>query len=169
MNDLKIDFIKDSLCYRAWSASVQRANLYKKSSGEAKRNFRKQTISFLQNKLLPKYKNPCSEKEHYKNIDSLIRFANRVGNMVLNKDGYKYGVSQKLLNLTLKYYWCLDFVKEPPHCPIDRNIINEIDKTNVPNLNWTQITSKTEYMKIIEAIKDEASNMSISEWELRNY
>ncbi|SDJ63273.1 hypothetical protein SAMN05216338_105731 [Bradyrhizobium sp. Rc2d] len=40
------------------------------------------------------------------------------------RDGiYWYVVAQKVLNLLLKYYWCLARIPEPPYCPIDRIII----------------------------------------------
>ncbi len=137
MKDKKIGFIKGSLCYRSWAASVQRANLYRKNANDKeKRTFRRQVISFLQEDIIPKYVKRCTEGQHYKNIETLIKYANEVGKSVLKKTGYKYGVAQKLLNLTLKYYWCLDWVEEPPHCPVDRIIIDEIDQTNLPVLNW---------------------------------
>ncbi len=170
MNDKNIEFIKDSLCYRSWAASVQRANLYKKNVNEKKkRTFRRQVISFLQEDIIPKYLKRCTERQHYKNIETLIKYANEVGKEVLKKTGYKYGVAQKLLNLTLKYFWCLDWVEEPPHCPVDRNVINEIDQTDLPEPNWTEITKKSEYEKIIYEIKKLAKNQSISVWELNNY
>ena len=41
-----------------------------------------------------------------------------------NGISFKIGHSQKLLNLMLKYYWCLEWLKyTPPHCPIDRMIL----------------------------------------------
>ncbi len=94
MKDKKIGFIKGSLCYRSWAASVQRANLYKKNANDRnKRTFRKQVISFLQEKIIPKYIKRCSEEQHYKNIETLIKYANEVGKSVLKKTGYKYGVA----------------------------------------------------------------------------
>jgi len=170
MKDKKIDFVRGTLCYRSWAATVQRAGLYKKNATDGKkRTFRNQVISFLQENIIPKYIIRCTEEQHYKNIEILIKYANEVGKNVLKKTGYKYGVAQKLINLTLKYYWCLDWIEEPPHCPVDRNVIAEIDQTNLPELNWTQITKKAEYEKIINEIKILAKDRSISVWELNNY
>jgi hypothetical protein len=69
----------------------------------------------------------------------------------------------------LKYLWCADIIPEPPHCPVDRIVI---DRTNHGGkVNWTRINSESKYREIIEAIKElsQAKNMSPSEWELTNY
>ena len=57
-------------------------------------------------------------------------------------------------------------VAEPPHCPVDRVIIN---KTKLRNqVSWTQMTSIDEYTEVISAIreKSDASGCSLSQWEL---
>jgi hypothetical protein len=96
-------------------------------------------------------------------------YAKEVDTGVLGKDGYKYGVAQKLLNLALKYYWCLGLIKEPPHCPVDKIVI---DMTVFRGkVNWTQILTEREYLDIISAIMAlaEKENCSIAQWELNNY
>ena len=88
------------------------------------------------------------------------------------KDKYRYGIAQKLLNLYLKYLWCIKLIHTPPHCPIDRIIINKLKL----KCNWTQINDEKYYRRIIEKIKktiklDEvhSPNESIAEWELKVY
>jgi hypothetical protein len=61
----------------------------------------------------------------------------------LGELGYKYGVAQKLLNLFLKYLWCLGTIAEPPHCPVDRIIIG---KTCYKDKNWTEIVQRSEQL-----------------------
>lgn len=166
--DDKHKFIIDELWILAWGASVQRANLYKKdiSSTPIKaKDFRENIIGFVRNKIVPQYIIGCNEEQHYKNIYLLITFANKANPGILKKSGYKYGVAQKLLNLALKYYWCLGLVKEPPHCPVDRKVINKT--THKGKINWTEITKRSEYRKIIEDIKTIArkEGLSISKWE----
>jgi len=164
------DFIIRELWILAWAASVQRAKLYKKGNENPKTNaFRKKIIDYLSSDIIPEYKNDLTENKHYSNIDKLIKFANNNNFGVLSDAGYKYGVAQKLLNLVLKYHWCLGLIKEPPHCPVDRVVI---DSTKYKGkINWTQITQKSEYQKIIEEIKRLAQNinLSIPLWELSIY
>lgn len=171
MDDQKIDFVISELLLLAWSASVQRSNLYKEKDGhtQEKNLFRERMTEFLSLKVIPLYKNQISEEEHYTNIDALIDYAEEIKGTLLAADGYKYGVAQKLLNLTLKYHWCLGLVAEPPHCPIDRIVIGETKFKNL--INWTGITKKSDYEKVIEELKHLAHNqgLSVPVWELTVY
>lgn len=42
---------------------------------------------------------------------------------VLADGRMKIGHAQKALNLYLKYMWCAGWVREPPHCPFDRIVL----------------------------------------------
>jgi len=165
-------FIVEELAILAWGASVQRARIYRQGLGqgtEDARSFRREILEFISSTLLPQYKQPVAESGHYKNIDQLIEYASRRGQKVLGDSGYKYGAAQKLLNLTLKYHWCLGAVHEPPHCPVDRIVI---EKTSFRgSLNWTQIVERAGYQKVIEAVEVLArkDRLSIARWELANY
>jgi len=164
------DFIIRELWIMAWAASVQRANLYKKGNENSKKDlFRKKIIDYLSSDIIPEYKNDVLEPKHYNNIEKLIEVATHNNFELLSEDGYKYGVAQKLLNLALKYYWCLGLIKEPPHCPVDRVVIDSTIYKG--KINWTQIKQKPEYQKIIEEIKRLAQNQNLSVplWELSIY
>jgi hypothetical protein len=167
----KIDFVISELLLLAWSASVQRSNLYKERDGhtQEKNLFRERITEFLSLKVMPLYKYQISEEDHYKNIDALINYAEKIKGTLLAADGYKYGVAQKLLNLALKYYWCLGLIAEPPHCPIDRIVISETKSKNF--INWTRITKKSEYEEVIEDVKRLAHDrgLSVPLWELTIY
>ena len=162
----KQDFILSELWSLAWAASVQRANLYSEGSrGNAE--FRAHIKTYFTEQLLSGYKIRCSEDQHYNNIGKLVAFGARFLPSPLVDGRYKYGVAQKLLNLALKYYWCLGCIEEPPHCPVDRIII---DKTHLRgSVNWTEIKEESEYRKVIEAIKAIAGGESLARWELLNY
>ena len=166
--DTKQDYLVKELWILAWSASVQRANLYRKGiepSSKETRRFRENLISYLSSQVIPKYsQDRINEEQHYKHIDDLVAHANGVGEKVLGELGYKYGVAQKLLNLALKYHWCLGAIPEPPHCPVDRIVI---EKTNYKGkINWTEIEHRSQYQSVIEDIRLRARNQSISMWEL---
>jgi hypothetical protein len=167
--DDKLQFVTSELWILAWGASVQRAKLYKdgvNSNSNEVSAFRESVIRFIIENILPQYIDGSTEEQHYKNIDDLIVHANEVDPGILNQSGYKYGVAQKLLNLALKYYWCLGLVKEPPHCPVDRIVISKTRYRG--QINWTQITERPQYQKVIEAIKIIANKnrLSIPMWEL---
>jgi hypothetical protein len=173
----KQEFVISEFWILAWNASVQHARLYNdsvKHSGapdERVADFKRTIIRFVTDQLLPHYLGKhCDEEQHYKNIASLIEFANRNDRgEILGEDRYRYGVAQKLLNLMLKYLWCDDFIWRPPHCPVDRIVI---DRTKYRGkVNWTEIRKESEYRKVIEAIKELATpeGLSASEWELNYY
>jgi hypothetical protein len=165
-------FIYDEISILAWGASVQRANIYEKTSSKQDRDdFKKNIMIFIEKKILPKYVDPCTEEDHIANIAALADYGTEVGTKqgkyVLGESGYRIGIAQKLLNLQLKYLWCLGFIEEPPHCPVDRIVLS---KTKLEGkLNWTQIKTKNEYIQAINAIRDVADSqkLSLSEWELK--
>lgn len=149
---------------------MQRAKLYGANQPPTSvTKFRDDIIRFLTEKIIPQYVKGFTEEWHYKNIEALIAHANKVGSEILGPAGYKYGVAQKLLNLSLKYFWCLGLIGEPPHCPIDRIIIS---KTRLrAKINWTQITKRAQYEEIIKEVKELAGEkgLSVPMWELMNY
>lgn len=172
MRDLKNEFIFDQLWNAAWRASTQRANIYPKDFNESKKKkFRKKIksplIEFLEevknkNKLL-------DEKELINQIKGLTDFAKNEGSL------FKIGHSQKLINLMLKYYWCLGWIEEPPHCPIDRMILVEANKkgANIKDKSgklpsWTKLDNIKEYESYINQIKS-TFGKQLSSWELKEY
>ena len=165
-------FIYREVTILAWGASVQRAKLYNPDiPSEERKNdvFRASVLSFIETNLLPKYKTGCSEADHVANIQSLVNFGTKAGGDLLGSDGYKFGVAQKLLNLLLKYLWCLGHLTEPPHCPVDRIVLAKT--TLRDKLNWTEIKDVAKYNEAIEAIRvvANADKLSLPQWELHSY
>lgn len=163
------EFIFSEITILSQAASVQRANLYNSTVKAEDRNsseFRIAILDFIKKELLPHYQTSCSEEQHIENIQSLVNFGSENGKEILGKLGYKFGVAQKLLNLFLKYLWCLGHIAESPHCPVDRLIL---EKTALRGkLNWTEITSASEYQKAIRTVA-EKSDLTLAEWELQSY
>lgn len=165
-------FLYSEVAILAWGASVQRANLYRSAIPAEERDsdsFRASVLSFIETQLLSNYKTGCSEAAHIANIERLVEFGTAEGGELLGPDGYKFGVAQKLLNLLLKYLWCLGHVAEPPHCPVDRLILA---KTTLRNkLNWTEIKTASKYNEAVNAIRvvAQASELSLPQWELQFY
>jgi hypothetical protein len=169
---IKLTFLANELGILAWGASVQRAHLYQEgidSSAKEVAQFRSDVTKFLSGEMLPQYQSLVTEDQHYRNLDCLIERASILGKSLLGIHGYKYGVAQKLLNLMLKYHWCLGLAAEPPHCPVDRIVIS---KTKFKGkINWTHITNQSQYKQVIQDVQRlaEAKGLSIAEWELTCY
>jgi hypothetical protein len=163
------EFLERDFWSAAWNASVQRASVYKKNlSEEERRHFKKQVFRFINDDLMPFYTKKCSEEQHYENIKRLVVFGTECGREILEGNIYKYGIAQKLLNLLLKYYWCIGRVSEPPHCPIDSIILN---KLGLNEIKWTKMVQKSEYERVIEKIKMKLTQEepTIARWELIHY
>lgn len=166
----KREYLLNELWILSWGASVQRANLFRQTaSDEKKSKFRRAVIGYANKKLIPSYFSQVTEMTHISNISRLSAYGTKVGENVLQKNGYKFGVAQKLINLQLKYLWCLDVVVEPPHCPVDRIIIN---KTRLrEKVSWTKMVDLNEYKEVIAAIREVAdrSGQTVARWELEVY
>jgi hypothetical protein len=69
--------------------------------------FKTQTRDFIENTIKPEYKNgQITDEVHVKNIFAISDFTKQFYEIL--SGGYlNFGVSQKLLNLHLKYSWCL--------------------------------------------------------------
>ena len=160
------EFVVKECFVLAWGASVQRTGLYKPNTDHG--DFQTNVMAYIRHHLLPQYVNTVSEEQHLTNIQELVAEATTYGIVVL-KDGYRYGIAQKLLNLMLKYMWCLGHIAEPPHCPIDRIVI---DKTSLKGrVNWTEIVDQTQYVRVINSVKAVANvkQLSVAQWELEYY
>ncbi len=95
--------------------------------------------------------------------------ANHQKKGILRDDRFRIEITQKALNIYLKYLWCLGEINKPPHCPIDRGII---DVLGIPwnqhnSYGWTTLDDIEKYMELIEMCKMQAVGiMSVAEWDL---
>ena len=89
---------------------------------------------------------------------------------IFNSNNFRFNIghSQKLINILLKYYWCLGWLKnEPPHCPLDRIVLSKAQiKSEGKTPSWTKMDSIEDYKKYIKEIKKIADPKSIAIWEL---
>jgi hypothetical protein len=169
----KLSFLVQELLVLAWSASVQRASVYAPGNparrAAATGRFRRQLLAFVEQSLIPAYVEGSTEEQHLANLLQLQQTGTALGADLLDGAVYRIGVSQKFLNLLLKYLWALDLIPEPPHCPVDRVVI---DMSAEPiALNWTEMTTVEQYMSAIAALKRDAAkrNLSLAQWELLHY
>ena len=81
----------------------------------------------------------------------------------LHRGRFRIGISQKLVNVHLKYLWTDGLCPEPPHCPID-GIIRDIAKIDY---DWMRSDCVNDYRQAILSLKKAADGLSLSVYELQ--
>lgn len=153
---MKQQFIKDEVWLLSTFGAFQRANIYLPDVSENKKTaFRKALRLFINNELVPVYQSSVTEEAHISNIERLSAFS--LGfKEILKKEQLNFGVSQKLLNLYLKYLWCLEVIPTPPHFPVDRIVQTKLGIKNIEA--WTQFESAAPYLYVVNRAKEVLSN-----------
>jgi hypothetical protein len=157
--NLKQTYIKDEIWMLTIGGAFQHANVYKSEiqfDDKFKNEFKKELKNFIIT-ISEKYiSTSIDDEQHIENIHLIQNFTRKFESF-LNGGSLNFGISQKLLNLYLKYLWCLDVLKvAPPHFPVD-SIIQSKLKVKSP-YPWTKMTDEIEYLKIIQKAKDELVN-----------
>jgi hypothetical protein len=108
-----------------------------------------------------------SEQTHCNFIEEVSHSVSSTATAFLYNRRFRIGIAQKLVNLYLKYLWCAGLILEPPHCPIDGIIRERAGLT----YNWVKSDNIEEYKLAISEIRNLSNrdNLSIAEWELRNF
>lgn len=166
---MKEAFLKNEFWTLTFGAAFQRANVYKENVADnLKRDFKIKTRAFIENSLLSHYlNNEVSDEIHIDNINSLSCFTEQFQS-ILQNGKLNFGVSQKMLNLYLKYLWCHNKISEPPHFPVDRRIQENIGFR--PIVSWTKFDDSTDYMRIINFVRKENNEFpTIAEFELKYF
>lgn len=166
-------FVREDLWLLTYSASFQRAHVYNKNqpvSQKKKIAFRNSMFHFCNSLAEEQYQHEVLENKHIENIQALVDFTASEFPELLYNGKLKFGVAQKLLNLYLKYLWCISDIPAPPHFPIDR-IIQDLLKLP-KRVSWTQMDSAEEYMMVINQAKkvmETKGYKSLAELELVEY
>ena len=143
------EFIENEIWILTFGGALQRSKSYKKdASGDKKEEFRNAVKKYVRGLVEKYYRNELGEKQHMRNIEELCNWASREYGDILKDGRLRIGIGQKILNLYLKYLWCLNKVTLPPHCPIDRRIASSID--NKSSVNWTELDDLSVYENLIE-------------------
>jgi hypothetical protein len=169
LSDLQKKFIENEIWTLTFSASFQRANVYLlEVKDKEKSKFKTETRIFIENiSKLYISSAKVSDDTHIKNIEEISHFTVKYSN-ILQKGKLNFGVSQKLLNLYLKYQWCLYNNFVPPHFPVDRRIQENIGFT--PIVSWTKFEDSVDYMRIIDFVRNEnKKHSSIAAFELEHF
>ncbi|MCK0131779.1 hypothetical protein MWU59_09715 [Flavobacteriaceae bacterium F08102] len=177
---MKSKFLLNEFFTLSISGALQRANVYAKSAtSDEKDRFKKDLRNYL-NKIVEKYFSPVSEADHISHIENLASFSTKHGATLKNK-ALSFGVSQHILNLFLKYIWCLKLIPDPPHFPLDGKIQEQLntlaetlDTTTLPSIPWTKIQTAAPYLKSINFARKVQNltgkqDISLAEFELAFY
>lgn len=164
----KQDFLIEEIWLLTFGGAFQHSGIYKANTKEKERTyFRNMLKGYIEQVIFKKYKQTVTDQEHLENILNISSYTASFKEVL--KAPINIGISQKLLNLALKYYWCLEILPEPPHFPVDRIIQQKIYKQ--PKVNWTQLNNVDMYMQIINDARVLArqNNLSLAQWELENF
>ena len=160
--DMKDQFLNSELWTLKVGAAFQRAYLYVDNApAEEKKKFKEAIRNYIENTIHPHYKEvKVNEENHVKYINELSDFTTSFSS-IFQKGRMNFGISQKMLNLYLKYQWCKGAIAEPPHFPVDRIIQEELNKIARKNKlkvkkiePWTQFRDETKYLKVINFAKE---------------
>ncbi|WP_108422845.1 hypothetical protein [Flagellimonas amoyensis] len=181
MDKYQNKFIYNEIWTLTFGAAFQRANVYVKGAkDDYKKNFKKYLQEYIETNILPEYQNNSriDDLTHLKQIKRISEASDKYRkSAILSNHKLNFGVSQKLLNLLLKYVWCLFGYPEPPHFPLDRRIqeslIDLARNSNVSPraiISWTQMTESDDYMAIIEYIRSNFLNdQTLAQFELEHF
>ncbi|KFF06317.1 hypothetical protein [Flavobacterium reichenbachii] len=146
------EFIQHEIWMLSTFGAFQRANIYKDGVTETERKqFRTKLRGYIENSLITKYLDEVTEENHIQNIIALSEYTTEFSS-ILKQGRINIGISQKLLNLYLKYLWCLDKISAPPHFPVDSIIQKHLKIVNPTP--WTKMTNVEEYLRVIQVAKD---------------
>jgi hypothetical protein len=163
-NNLKKNFIDDEIWILTFGGGFQRAKIYKKNTNDAeKKELRTYIKQYVRKLMKSSYAQKCpSSTTHSKNISTFSDDISKKFGKILDRGRFKIGIGQKILNLYLKYLWCLDIIPEPPHCPFDRIIISKLRL----DVSWTKLDNIDQYKNLVDVAKSKAESKSLAEWEL---
>ena len=166
-NSAKKEFLKNEVWLLAFGGAFQRSNIYKPNTTELERkHLRIKLRGFIEHTILERYNKKVDESDHLEAILSISEFTQNFENEL--KQTLTIGVSQKILNLVLKYYWCLGWIVEPPHFPVDRIIQKELPLHKT--INWTTLDNIKDYMSIVSEARNQLQkDETLAIWELKNF
>ncbi len=160
----KTTFLKDELWMLAVTGAFQHNKVYSPDISDIQRiKFKECIKEYIECFIIPQYYRYVSEKQHIANLEELQNCSRFYGKGIILNSRLNIGTVQKLLNLYLKYLWCIGEIAMLPHCPIDSTVLKAV---GLRNFVWTKIDTISKYEYVIEAIKNKIKNVSIAYWEL---
>jgi hypothetical protein len=165
------NFLNNEFLMLSINGGFQRNSIYNGKSVKEKdrklfRGFIKEEVHSL---YIKSYKSKAvTGCDHVQNLWELKGRIEKEHSGFLKNEEITLGTVQKVVNLYLKYQWCVgDSGHTPPHCPIDAIIIEELGLKGKEKVSWTKLSDKASYLNLINKIKEKAVDEPIAEWELR--
>jgi hypothetical protein len=169
VQQLKRTFLRGEAWMLTIQGAFQRAKVYSDNVPEKDRELFRKTLRQKLDEILAQYQQPVNDQQHLAHIKCIIEYCNHHHANILKNHELRFGVAQKLLNLYLKYLWCLAEVTEPPHFPVDRQIQEAMKRKVI--ISWTTDLDEFSYMSVIQeaGIIAGYSNQSLAVWELGEF
>lgn len=172
--DAKRQFMMDEIWMLSVAGAFQRAGIYKnKSFSESKREEFRAEVRGIVDKWVCYLLQAKDDSEY---IDKLERIRDAINEIGKKYSGdvseFHLGKVQKLVNLYLKYQWCIGLIDNTHvlHCPFDRTILESLGINDA----WTQSAgseceNRKRYKGWVEAARKKAGDgkQSIAEWEVK--
>ena len=166
MTEQQRRFLLNEFFQLTLAATVQHAKVYVDNVSEQDREAFRNSLRAKLFDLYPNYTAAVPDKLHNANIKQLAERLSAQFRHLLIGGRFRIGLAQKALNLFLKYLWCARILRNPPpHCPFDRNIIQDINQ----DINFTEFDTMREYRKLITAARISANGVGLALWELNKY
>jgi len=131
------------------------------------RNKVRQSLKELMRGLVDQYQWEVAQVAHCKNIELICEHMETAHKTVLTDGKFLVGRGQKVLNLFLKWQWCLGEIPEPPHCPLDSIVLWQVPELR--SVRWTTIATIGNYVDAIDALRENIGRSgwrSLAKWEL---
>jgi hypothetical protein len=164
MKSQKDKFLRNEFLTMSVNGALGRSNTYIESASEADKNRVRNALRKKLDDISRAYSSPASDEAHLSNISELSSELSTKFSHCLKKGRFRIGISQKALNLYLKYLWCVNAISLPPHCPFDSIVISHLPDCG--HLKWTSIDDIKDYQALVEAAQKKANGMPLPEWEL---
>lgn len=163
LKESQTKFIQEEVWMLTYGASFQRAYAYVKDASEkTKGHFKVMTSGYIDDMLSQYRDGSVSEEEHVENIKRVSEYSANFSEIFIG-GRINFGIAQKMVNLYLKYQWCLGNIAEPPHFPVDRIIQEKLIKSARKNKiapiqlkPWTQFKDESHYLKVINLAREVA-------------
>ena len=146
--NIKTTFLKKSVFDLTISGAFSRNAIYAERISEKTKSEFKEEIRKLLVELGQKYKHRVSVDDYIKDVSYLSKKLSKKYRHVLKDGRLRLGASQKLLSLHLKHLWAVGLIEEPPLCPFDGIIIQQLRL----NHKWTKLDSVKEFRELITAV-----------------
>jgi len=168
-SNAKVGFLIDEIWLLTFHGGLGRTGVYKKTASEQSRTqFRRFVRSLIDQEVEDSYRQtPQTHERHCEVLLSLKRRVDEEYGELFNGDEITMGVVQKIMNLHLKYRWCLGWITIPPHFPVDAIMLREIPRYR--DTRWSRLASIEEYRDIIECAQGIAGDVPLAEWELQTF